>query len=162
LDLNSPAPESAAAASRVRRYLPVLLWAIVIFFLSTSAGSLTKTSFLVRPVLHFLFPSADEPTLLTYQFTVRKLAHLTEYAILAMLAARAFVWSSQNGLRRWWFAAAFGVVLAVAATDEFNQSLDSLRTGTPVDVLIDLAGGSIGLIIYFAVRSILPKALSRD
>jgi len=139
----------------MRRYLPVILWAIVIFFLSTSAGSLSKTSFIVRPILHFLFPSADEPTLLAYQFTVRKLAHLTEYAILAILAARAFVWSSRNGLRHWWFAAAFGVVLAVAATDEINQSFDPLRTGTPVDVLIDLAGGAIGLFLYFAERYVI-------
>jgi VanZ family protein len=146
----------------VRRYLPVLIWAIVIFFLSTSAGSLSKTSFIVRPVLHFLFPSADDATLLTYQFSVRKLAHLTEYAILAVLAARAFVWSSQNGLRRWWFAAAFAVVLGVAAADEFNQSFDALRTGTPVDVVIDLCGGAIGLTFYFAVRKLRRRGASRD
>jgi VanZ family protein len=134
------------------------LWIGVIFFLSTSQGSLSKTSFIVRPILHFLFPGADEATLQSYQFAVRKLAHLTEYAVLAFLAARAFVWSSRRGLRRWWFAAALAIVFAVAATDEFNQSFDRLRTGTPIDVLIDLAGGAIGLILYFTVQRMRRKA----
>jgi VanZ family protein len=155
LDLKTPDASTSLTASRVRRYLPVVLWATVIFFLSTSAGSLSKTSFIVRPVLHFLFPSADEPMLDSYQFAVRKLAHLTEYAVLGVLAARAFLWSSRNGLHRWWFAAAFSVVLAVAAADELNQSFDPLRTGTPVDVLIDLAGGAIGLFLYFAERYVI-------
>src|SRR5690349_12384861 len=112
------AATSSQLSGRLWRYLPVIAWMGVIFFLSTSQGSMSKTSFIVRPVLEFLFPTADDATLTSYQFIVRKLAHLTEYGILAFLAARAFVRSSKIGLSRWWFLVALLLVLLVASTDE--------------------------------------------
>ena len=100
---------------------------------------MNETSRFIRPLLEFLFPSAAPDTLTLVHGYIRKAAHLFEYAILAMFAMNAF-----NAHRRR-VVIALIVVLAVASVDEFNQSFDPARTGTPFDVLIDLIGGSIGV-----------------
>ena len=67
----------------------------------------------------------------------RKLAHFGEYALLAALWWRALVASLPH--RR---ALALAVVIAVlyAVTDELHQTLESGRSGRPLDVAIDTAG----------------------
>jgi VanZ family protein len=134
-------------------YAPLLIWIGVIFFLSSSQGASTQTSLIIRPILEFLFPDASFETIAFYHGIIRKFAHLTEYAILGFLAARAFFRSHSNFLRNhfWWMAIL--LVLFVASSDEFNQSFNPDRTSSPVDVLIDLTGGITSALIYsFATR----------
>ena len=133
---------------RLTRYLPVIVWIAVVLFLSTSQGSMSRTSLFIRPLLEFLFPSADETTLQIYHGYIRKMAHVTEYAILAVLACSAFRSSTKHWLASRWWLAALITVLTVASIDEFNQSFNQLRTGQPLDVLLDLAGGTLGLLAY--------------
>jgi VanZ family protein len=105
---------------------------------------MSKTSLFVRPLLEFLFPAADEITLQIYHGYIRKSAHVTEYAVLGFLAARAFFTSARPFLKKYWWLVALITVLGVAATDEFNQSFNPARTGTAWDVGIDLLGGAAG------------------
>src|SRR5216683_7704818 len=88
--------------NRLWRYGPLILWAALIFIGSSSVLSASNTSIIVRPVL-WLFPHASEATLALIHFLVRKTGHFTEYAILALLAARAFRTSSHELLRTRWF-----------------------------------------------------------
>lgn len=118
-------------------YAPLFIWIGVIFYLSSDSGSMTNTSRFLRPILVFLFPSADETTLLFYHGIVRKLAHFTEYAILGALAVRAFVRSQYR------YAFSLLIVVAVAFADEFGQSFRPSRTASIVDVGIDIAGGLV-------------------
>jgi VanZ family protein len=99
----------------VARWLPVLVWAAVIFALSA-------------------IPSLNSG-LGTWDYVLRKCAHMTEYAILAVLAARA------SGSYPWAFALAVGY----ACTDEFHQTFVHGRHGSPIDVGIDAVGALIGL-----------------
>ncbi len=98
---------------------------------------------LIRPILDFLFPNASEETLQLYHAYIRKAAHFTEYGVLGALAFRAFI-RVFNGPVYFW---AFLVVITIATIDEFNQSFNTARTGSPYDVLIDCVGGlfAIGL-----------------
>src|SRR5207244_11933812 len=77
------------AHHRLSRYGPLVLWAALIFVGSTSVLSASHTSALLRVFL-WIFPQASEATLATVHFLLRKAGHFTEYAILALLAARAF------------------------------------------------------------------------
>jgi VanZ family protein len=122
-------------------YVPLFLWIGVIFFLSSGQGSMSETSRIIRPILEFLFPTVSEETLQIYHGYVRKFAHFTEYAVLAFLAVRAFSHSSKYFLRRYRFVFAFGLVLVIASIDEFNQSFEASRTGSALDVLLDISGG---------------------
>ncbi len=130
-------------------YAPLLIWIGVIFFLSSSQGSMTRTSLIVRPILEFLFPSAPEETLLLYHGYIRKFAHFAEYAVLGLLACRAFIGSPQNFLRSHRYISSIVLLAAVAVFDEANQSFDPARTGSPFDVLVDLTGGFTAIFLFY-------------
>lgn len=127
--------------------MPVLAWMMVIFGASTDLGSAEHTSRFLIPFLCWLNPHITASGILDAQFFVRKAAHLTEYAILAILFMR--------GLRGH-FAGVFvrqaALVLAVvglyAAADEFHQTFVASRTASPRDVVIDCCGAALGLLIY--------------
>ena len=79
------------------------------------------------------------------QLLLRKAGHVTEYAILAWLAARAFTTSSRKLLRSRWFWLSLLFVIAYSLSDEFHQSFVPSRTGSIYDSLIDSLGGLTAL-----------------
>jgi VanZ family protein len=138
-------PEKTDWRGLIIPYAPLILWIGVIAFMSSGQASMSQTSRFIRPLLEFLFPTTPEETLQIYHGYIRKLAHLTEYAILAYWASRAFRNSAKSVLKNNWFGLSFAVVAIVASCDEFNQSFNSARTGSPYDVLIDCFGGFVML-----------------
>ena len=134
--------------SRLWRYAPLAGWIGFIFFASTGAMSASNTSRIIGPLFKWLFPGITEAQLLFIHFAVRKTAHFTEYAVLALLAARAFIPSTRELLRRGWYIAAFALVACVALLDEYYQSFNVARTGTIWDSLIDMSGGATALVLY--------------
>ena len=126
---------------RIVRYAPLILWVAVIFINSSTVGATQNTSRIIRPLLEWLFSAADAATIDIYHGYIRKLAHFTEYAVLAFFASRAFWYSSRTYLQNLWFVWAFLFVAFVAAADEYNQSFNPLRTASGYDTLIDMAGG---------------------
>ena len=99
----------------VRRWLPVLVWAAVIFAFSSIPSLGTGLG--------------------TWDLVLRKLAHVTEYAILGALLMRAL----ERPLP------AFAVGVLYAASDEVHQHFVSGRHASPLDVAIDAAGIAVGL-----------------
>ncbi len=79
-----------------------------------------------------------------------KAIHATEYAILALLAARALRAGRQ---RPWWLIGGGAVLLAaiLGLLDEFLQRLNSARSSDILDALADMAGGLLGATIYLFV-----------
>jgi VanZ family protein len=135
---------------RLIRYVPLFLWIAVILLASTTQGAMSNTSRFIRPLLEFLFPNTPEEILIVYHGYIRKLAHLSEYAILAFWASRAFSTSSIRLLQRFWFIFSLILVFFVASIDEYNQSFNSLRTGSIYDVWLDVSGGLL-MIIFLRV-----------
>ncbi|HYE16059.1 MAG TPA: VanZ family protein [Pyrinomonadaceae bacterium] len=133
------------SADRLWRYGPVVVWAGLIFLASTGNFSASNTSRFIRPLLLWLFPDITEATLLLVHFYVRKAAHFTEYAVLALLSARALLTSSRAALRTLWAPASFALVAACSLLDEYQQSFQPTRTGTIYDSLLDMAGGATAL-----------------
>jgi VanZ family protein len=123
----------------------VVAWACFVLFASSANFSASNTSRIIRPLLIWLFPDISEAALGEAHFLVRKAAHFTEYALLALLAARAVRTSSHASLARRWWLAAFALVASVALTDEYHQSFVPARTGTIYDSLLDMAGGATAL-----------------
>jgi len=149
--------ELVAASSwrnRLWRYVPLVSWIGFIFFASTGAMSASNTSRIIGPLFKWLFPRITEAQLLFVHFSVRKTAHFAEYAVLALLAARAFITSRQGRLlRRGWFIAALALVAVVALLDEYHQSFLTARTGTIWDSLIDISGGAMALLVFSVWRA---------
>ena len=134
--------------SRIWRYAPLVVWMAFIFLFSTGGLSASNTSLIIRPLLLWLFPDISEERLALAHFMVRKAAHFTEYAILALLAARAFTGSSQKTLRRRWFLAALLLVVVYALSDEYHQTFVPARTGSIYDSFIDMSGGLTALLFF--------------
>ena len=143
--------KSATSKNRLWRYGPVVVWAALIFIGSSSilSGSNTST-FLVQP-MRWLFPTASDSTLQLAHLLIRKAGHLTEYAILAWLAARAFRTSSNELLHRRWFLVALILVVLYSLSDEFHQSFVPSRGASLYDCLIDTVGG-LTMLGFLAVR----------
>ncbi len=137
---------------RFSRYAPLFAWMILIFLASTGELSASNTSRIIRPLLLWLFPNIGEERIIFAHFVIRKAAHFTEYAVLALLGARAFVGSSHERLRRAWFWAALLLVVLYSLSDEFHQSFVATRTGSIYDSFIDMAGGLTALLLFAAWR----------
>ena len=135
-------------SSRFWRYAPLVLWAGLIFMDSGNVLSAAHTSLLLRAV-RWLFPNVRDESLAVFHLLVRKAGHLTEYAILATLAARAFRGSSHDLLRRHWFWVSLMLAIAYALTDEFHQSFVPSRTASIYDSMIDSVGALIALTIIW-------------
>ena len=94
-----------------------------------------------------------DDTLYLIVFFVRKCAHLTEYAVLALLLWRARRKPMKNDPRPWlWREARLALLMVAlyAASDEFHQCFVPTRTGLVSDVFIDTAGGAAGLLALCA------------
>lgn len=141
-----------ASARRLSRYAPLVLWIGLIFLASSTTGSMSNTSRIIRPLLNWLFPAAPEDIITIYHGYIRKSAHFIEYAILAFWASRAFWGSAADFLKRHWYALAFAVVIVTASLDEFSQSFNPARTSSPYDVVLDCIGGLTMIVALFAVR----------
>lgn len=97
-------------------YGPALVWMALIFMMSAQ-------------------PKADLPVFGAWDLLVKKGGHFLAYAVLALLL--------QRGWPDWRLA--IGVTAVYAISDEIHQSVVPGRGPSPVDVLIDVAGGLTAL-----------------
>lgn len=139
----------SSAPHRAWRFAPLVLWMIFISFASTAEFSSVNTSRFIGPALLWLFPDLTESRLAAIHFLTRKAAHFTEYAILAFLARRAFVSSTNEFIQHRWFELGLLLVTIYALLDEFHQSFVPSRTASLYDSAIDVAGG---LVVLLALR----------
>src|SRR5262245_46497838 len=132
----------------VKYWLPLLIWLAVIFVGSTSVMSAEHTSRYIVPFLLWLKPGMSPKAIWTILVVVRKCAHVTEYTVLALLLWRAL--RSVPTLRprsvRVFGAVLFGCAL-FAVSDEFHQTFVKSRTPSIRDVLLDVGGALLGLLI---------------
>jgi VanZ family protein len=144
----------------LKYWLPALVWMVVIFSASADSSSYQHSSELFEPLLHWLFPKIPQTEVEEIHHLFRKCAHLTEYAILALLVWRAIHQPQKSQAQKWnWRHAgvALAIVFFYAATDEFHQSFVPGRTALFSDVLIDTSGGAAGLLILWSARKIMRR-----
>jgi VanZ family protein len=112
-----------ANSGALRLWAPVVVWAAVIFALSSLSDLGTGLG--------------------TWDLVLRKIGHAAEFALLGALLARA--------LRDDRVALAAGVAYAVS--DEIHQHYVPGRVGTWYDVVIDTAGVALGILAWRRYRS---------
>lgn len=150
-----------------RTLIIILIWMAVIFLMSNQQGEESgavsgsvsyQAVSVVDKVLHW---NLSEQELIArteaIQYPVRKCAHMTEYAILAILLVRHLcTYTSLRKRKRCWL---FAWILSIvyAATDEYHQTFVNGRSGNPVDVAIDATGACIGLLLFGLCYMILIK-----
>lgn len=122
-----------------------IFWMLVIFWFSAQVAddSQEMSDFFVR-LLDALFSldiMKNEIIQDMTSFLVRKAAHMSEYAVLAILLGLTI----REYKKEPWLLLALTATAAYAATDEFHQLFVPGRSGQFKDVLIDTAGGALGL-----------------
>ena len=100
-------------------WLPVLVWAGLIFALSSLSDLGTGLG--------------------GWDLALRKVAHAAEFAVLGALLVRA--------LGSVWPALALGVLYAIS--DEVHQAFVPGRHASPLDVAIDAVGVGIGVLLWW-------------
>jgi VanZ family protein len=136
-----------SVARFLSRYLPLAAWLVFISYASSDSFNAGNTSRIIGPLVLWLFPNTTPETLTVIHLITRKIAHFTEYAILAYLAARAFRTSPRPALANRWFIAALALIVAYALLDEYHQSFVPSRTSSIYDSFIDMLGGLAALLL---------------
>lgn len=132
-------------------------WMLLIFGFSSQSGTESQglSSLLAKPLTKLLMQfgrerSAEEEAAFyaNVELVVRKIAHVTEFAVLGGLLTLLF---HCLRLRNLWLPVLGGVMYA--ALDEWHQSFTPGRTSAWTDVLIDSCGVLIGVFIcYFVIE----------
>jgi len=136
----------------IKYWLPPLLWMSAIFLVSSDQDSVGRSSRILEPLVRWLFPTMSEAGVDTCVLVARKCAHVTEYALCAILVWRALRRHTRHDRRPWnWHEAkwALAIIFAYACTDELHQCLVPGRQGAFLDVLLDTLGGAFGLLMLW-------------
>lgn len=140
-----------------------IVWMVFIFSMSSAngeeSGGLSRR--VTQIMCQIIIPGYDELTLPEqealidkYHYFVRKIAHVTEYAILGILLSGMIIKGKltlANVMLSW----IIGVLYAI--TDEVHQLFVSERAGQIMDVIIDSFGVTVGVILWNVFSYILEK-----
>ena len=132
----------------------------LIFSASGDGQSYRHSSRIIVPLLHWLFPWMSQELIETLHYLVRKCAHLSEYAVLALLLWRAIRQPQRADIRPWrWPEAGLAVamVFLYSASDELHQVFVPSRTGLVSDVCIDTLGAAAGLLLLWLLGKIFKR-----
>lgn len=166
---------SANKSQLVKAAVSILLaaaWCVFIFSMSAKSGAASQQmsdGAISHSIAAFIpgFASMDAQqqaaAISALSFPVRKGAHFSEYAVLAILASNA---ASQlrrlkapgrlnsRNLPAWVFAATWVFCVLFACTDEFHQLFVDGRSGQLFDVCVDACGSLVGICLaaVFAKR----------
>jgi VanZ family protein len=142
------------------RWAPVMMWMVVIFSASSDTQSWQHSSRIVGPLVHWLMPHLTEHQFESVVLFVRKCAHMTEYAILALLIYSALTVFPRLEARKkvWWCVV---LVILYAASDEFHQSFVPTREASVIDVLVDTSGAAGALFVLRLVGCWTKRKKSR-
>jgi VanZ family protein len=138
-----------------------LLWLGVVLLLGSSRFGTHGTGPWVIPALSWLVPWATPRELHALHLVVRKLAHLTQYAILARVWLQGILaWRRTTVRTAAW--AALLICVATAFVDEAHQSMLPARTGSVGDVMLDCLGALMMLIMLRARYETTPAPAVGD
>ena len=139
--------------STVAWWLATVAWAGLIFYLSTPAFGAHRSLPLIARLLALFDLTLSHARLGVLHSFVRTLAHITEYAILAILLYRSCHGRDRCG---WSPRLAFwcvGIAGLYSVTDEYHQSFTPTRAASALDCFVDITGAVVAmLLVYFTVR----------
>jgi VanZ family protein len=115
---------------------------VVMAVLSGERFGADHTSTWVLPLLQYAFPTANPSLLTGLHAAFRKMAHVMDYAVLALLWLRVL---GAEGPRRRAGLWAVGLTAVYAVADEARQGLTPNRTPSARDVGLDTLGAILAV-----------------
>lgn len=125
-------------------------------FIFNSKISLIMTLIICVIIFYFSSQSGIESSEVSSNLYVRKLGHLTEYALLGFFSCSYIMQKTAVKIHSLLYSFLFLFLYAIS--DEFHQYFVPGRNGNIIDVFIDFLGGSIGIFILYKMSNIFsPK-----
>lgn len=138
--------------NKVISWVILLVWMGIIFFMSHQTGDVSSNqSDLVIKIFEFLGIRLDSYFGELATFIIRKASHFTEYLILFLLLYR--VNCLYMGKRNAKLYTLLGVLL-YAGSDEIHQYFIPGRAMAFKDVIIDISGGGIAMILTWIYENV--------
>ena len=150
-----PAPQLPEMQPRLTRVLlprwlrawwPALVWAVVIFIMSTDSFSAQHTASVFWPIVRWFKPNVTVHQFEIIHHYIRKTAHFSEYFVFCMLLYRALR-GARIGWRWTWGVTALFIAFGYSALDEIHQAFVASREARISDSLLD----SVGAFFAFAI-----------
>jgi VanZ family protein len=132
----------------VLAWWPAMLWAVVIFGMSTDTFSSEHTGSIIEPMLRWIYPAITRAQFEIIHHLIRKSAHLTEYFIFGLFLFRG-IRRGRAGWRWSWGLLALLLAAIYSALDEIHQAFVASRTASPYDSLLDSVGAFAAVIFLF-------------
>lgn len=155
---------------RMLSWLPAIFLMIIIFVFSSKPADISGQSSLeITEFVYSTYESitgqakSDEDRIKTLEdldYFVRKGAHITEFAVLAVAIAWPLWLSSLKGYGL--AAMTIGLTAFYASSDEFHQTFIPGRSGEIRDVMIDTIGAVIGFIVFHIIIKIFNNRKQRN
>ncbi|MFD1129244.1 VanZ family protein [Paenibacillus provencensis] len=156
--------------------LLLLLWAVFILYMSTRSYQQQSIRPLLTSISHHIQINYTLPDIHIHyaekvyslrnnaygfiEFIFRKFAHVFVYGVLTLLIYMLTrkIW----GRRLLSYCLPLLLILMVASLDETIQKYSENRTSSPYDVLLDLSGGCLALLIAICIEWILERRRSKN
>ena len=126
--------------STALRFLPPLAWSALIAWFSGAGFSAASTASLLEPWLRAIVPWAAPEQIAALHWLLRKMGHVFEYAVLALLWSRALAGPETTPWRR-----PLLLVALTATLDEAHQATTHVREGRVADVALDVVAAAAAL-----------------
>lgn len=127
---------------RVSAWAPAVVWALVIFSMSSEGMSADRTRNWLEPIIRLFLPALSEASLDLIHVVLRKSAHVAEYFVLALLIDRGWRRGSTLPPARAPLAA-FAVAALYSLTDEGHQRFVAGRAASLLDCGWDFLGAAL-------------------
>jgi VanZ family protein len=129
--------------------MPVIIWAGVIFYMSTRNFGASFSNHILADVLGFFHLEVSHHAFHLLATGFRKLGHFTEYGIFAIFLYHALgdenrsAWNSRKALACILLAGLYSL------TDEFHQRFVPGRGPSIVDCGFDTLGATLGILVVY-------------
>ena len=137
--------------TRIVLIILIILWAILVFGMSNQQGE--ASSGLSRKITALFFKTEEQIGLV--EPYVRKVAHVSEYAIGGILFLSLFLTYEWSDKRRIITSVLLGIWYAIF--DEIHQLFVPERSGNIIDVFIDSLGICFGVCFMMLIYKIFKK-----
>ena len=157
------------------KYGVILAWMIFIFYMSAQPGDVSGdisggVSHLFMKIWNVVFFQGwSEVEVLhmaeLWDYPIRKLAHMTEFGILAMLVYWGLGQRMEEKIRTWFpvhtrYVSAWIFTVIYAATDEIHQLFVPDRSGNGFDVCVDATGALLALVVVWGIPRVVQVCKS--
>ncbi|MDO4963056.1 MAG: VanZ family protein [bacterium] len=133
------------------KILLIIIWMIIIFLFSNQPNSSASTKIVIGQVITTATKTPiNNNHINIINFFIRKLAHITEYFILAILVINLI--KEYTNKYKYIFIFTLFICFIYAITDEIHQAFVFNRTSSIYDAFIDVIGVLIYLLIYKLTR----------